>query len=160
MKKAFIFFAVLFVTACSQLKRENATATAGANELPPLMVTMITGEKVMVSSLPGNTILIFFSPDCDHCQREAEAIQLQLNAFKNYTLYFIAAGLPEDIKLFAQKYHLAGYPNVLFARVEIPDVIRVIGPMSTPSFFIYSREKRLVKKFDGETKVEEIVKFL
>lgn len=160
MKKFFILVAVVLATACSQTKKEKVSEATGVSELPPLMMTLLNGEKIMVSSLPGNTILVFFSPDCDHCQREAQAIQGQLDAFKKYTLYFIAGSLPADIQLFAETYHLDGYPNVQFARAEIPDVIRVFGPMSTPSFFIYSSEKRLVKKFDGETKVEEILKFL
>lgn len=161
MKKSFILLVVFLITGCSQPKKEESNKESGTNELPPLMMTLMTGEKVMASSLPGNTILVFFSPDCDHCQREAQAIQGKLAAFKKYKLYFIAPSLPTgDIQQFAEKYLLNGYPNVLFAKADIPEVIRIFGPMSTPSFFIYSSEKRLVKKFDGETKVEEILKFL
>ena len=161
MNKIFIFIVGLVIASCTQPKKEKASLeTGGITELPPLMLTMLTGEKVMVSSLPGNTIIVFFNPDCDHCQREAQAIQSQMEAFKKYTLYFVAPGLPADIQLFADTYHLTGYSNVFFAKAEIPDVIRILGPMSTPSLFIYSNEKKLVKKFDGETKIEEILKFL
>ena len=160
MKNTFILLAAFLISACSQPKQEESNNDAGATELPPLMLTMLTGEKVMTSSLPGNTILVFFSPDCDHCQREAQDIQSKIAAFKKYNLYFIAPGLPADIQLFAETYHLTGYENVIFTQADVQDVMRIFGPMSTPSFFIYSNEKRLVKKFDGETKVEEILKFL
>ena len=160
MKKSFILLGVFLITGCSQPKKEESNKESGTNELPPLMMTLMTGEKVMASSLPGNTILVFFSPDCDHCQREAQDIQSKIDAFKKYNLYFIAPGLPADIQLFAETYHLTGYENVIFTKADIQDVIRIFGPMSTPSFFIYSIKKRLVKKFDGETKVEEILKFL
>ena len=114
----------------------------------------------MVNSLGGNTILIFYVPDCDHCQREAEAIQNQLEVFKNYSLYFIAASEPEEIKRFAERYQLNGRVNVFFARAEVADVVREMGPVGTPALYIYSHEKRLIKKFDGETKVTEIAEVL
>ena len=114
----------------------------------------------MANELPGKTILIFYNPDCDHCQREAEEIRFRLDDFKNYTLYFIAASPDENVRLFAEKYDLLGKGNVLFAKAEVPDVIREMGPMSSPSLYIYSDKKQLIKKFDGETAVEEIIKAL
>ena len=163
MMRAFVFLALLCMAACSSNKKENVSTVEEAperNELPPLQVTLVTGERVMVNSLPGNTILIFYNPDCDHCQREAKAISGQLEAFKNYSLYFIAPGAMEEMNRFASAYGLSGFSNVRFAQTEVADVIRLMGPFPTPSLYIYSSGKRLVKKFSGETDVDEIVKFL
>src|SRR6185369_7753664 len=105
-------------------------------------------------------ILIFFGPDCDHCQRQAESIRKQLDVFKNYALYFIASSPDAEIIRFAETYQLQGYTNIFFARAEIAEVIDRMGPMSVPGIFIYSADRQLVKKFDGETAVNEIAKFL
>lgn len=156
MKSVVIFWSMLLVTACSTPKKESPAGSNDINELPAIPLTMISGERLMANSLAGKTILIFYIPDCDHCQREAEAIRSQLDVFKNYTLYFITASGTEEIKRFAETYRLNGLPNVFFARTEVTDVIREMGPIGTPSLYIYSREKRLIKKFDGETKVAEI----
>ena len=145
----------LFVT-CSAPKKENVPR----NELPAILLTLVSGEKLMASTLEGRTILLFYVPDCDHCQREAEAIRGQLNAFKDYSLYFIAASEPDEMNRFAERYGLKGFANVYFARAEVADVIREMGSMGTPCLFIYSKEKRLIKKFDGETNVNDIVSVL
>ena len=160
MKKIFIFLSVLLLVACSTQKKESTPGSINVNELPAIPLTLISGERVMVNSLGGNTILIFYVPDCDHCQREAEAIRNQLEVFKNYSLYFIAASEPEEIKRFAERYQLNGRVNVFFARAEVADVVREMGPVGTPALYIYSHEKRLIKKFDGETQVAEIAEVL
>ncbi len=122
-------------------------------------MTLESGEKIETRDLHDNVILIFYNPDCYHCQREGAAISQHLDAFKNHTLYFIAASSLENIKQFAEDYHLAGYANILFTQADGPEVIREMGPMDTPSLFIYS-DGRLVKKFDGETRIEEIMRSL
>lgn len=114
----------------------------------------------MTNELTGNAILIFYSPDCDHCQREAEDIKEHINAFRNYSVYFISASLPEDAKRFADTYGFSSQTNMQFAIATYDDVIKIMGPMPTPTMYIYSKDKKLVKRFEGETDVEDIIPFL
>ncbi len=159
--RAIIFLLVgLLVTTCSSSKKESVTELPVANELPALQLTLLNGEKLLVDSLPGSTVLFFFSPDCDHCQREAEDIREHLKAFNDYNIYFIAAHDSGQIEAFSKKYRLSGIPNIVFAHAEVPDVVKVMGSIGTPTLYIYSERKQLVKKFENETDVEEIIKFL
>jgi len=66
----------------------------------------------------------------------------------------------EEIKSFAIQYKLVGYDYVHFVRTEPKDITSNYGGIPTPSVYIYSQEKRLVKAFNGETKIEEIIKHL
>ncbi len=157
--KALILLTAALLLSCSRPGKE-AVSDDAPGALPAFMITLTTGEQLMSNTLSGNLILIFYNPECDHCEREAEDIRKNLGLFENYSLYFIAASPLDVISEFARKYDLVGHSNVKFARAEIPDVMREMGPLGTPSLFIYSKEKQLVKKFDGETPVEEIAKFL
>jgi peroxiredoxin len=159
MKRAYIFLPCLLLMTCGQSKKES-TAAEKPSALPSFMMTLTTGQQLMSNTLPGNLILIFYNPECDHCQREAEAIRKEIEQFRDHSIYFIAASPIETISQFARDYDLTGYSNVVFAKAEIPDVIREMGSIGTPALFIYSKDKQLIKKFDGETKVEEIIKFL
>lgn len=159
MKEVFIFCCLAFlITTCSRPK--NDCEGAQAKQLPALMLTKINGDSVLTSSLEGPVVLVFFSPDCDHCQREAADIRLHISAFKDYSLYFISPSPAEEIKEFATTYGLMGHPNIEFARADVTEVVRLMGKVSTPTLCIYSKEKQLVKRFDGETEMEEIAKFL
>ncbi len=160
MNRILILIIALFLTSCSQSKKESISEATLQSELPSLQITVLPGDTINVSSLPGKIVLFFFSPDCDHCQREATDIREHLNAFKNYDLYFIAARGSGEIEAFAKTYGLNDISNVHFAQAEVPDVVRVMGAIGTPTLYIYSDKKRLVKKFENETDVDEIVKFL
>jgi peroxiredoxin len=151
-----ILFALFFLTAACQTKPKEAAV----NELPDLTITLLDGKKVVSRELSGKNIFIVFFPDCDHCQREAKAIQERIDAFKKYTLYFVATTPQEQIQKFATEYKLNAISNVKFGKIENEMVYRNFGGISTPSLYIYSNEKKLIKKFNGETNVEEIIKFL
>ncbi len=159
-KNIIIFWIALIFVGCSPSKNQSEENKADTNDLPAITLMMITGEKVMANTLPGNSILIFFGPDCDHCQRQAESMRLQLDTFENYSLYFIASNPITEIARFAETYQLRGYPNIFFAQADGPEVMRVLGPLDVPTIYIYSGDRSLVKKFINQTKVYEIAKFL
>lgn len=139
---------------------EIPQAKAEVNQLPYLNFVKLDGTRMTAHDLPGKTILVMFNTDCDHCQREAKAISDNLDSFKGYTLYFLASESVDNIQKFAVDYHLAGLDNVLFGRAEVADVVETFGPIATPSIYIYSLDRRLVKNFNGETGVDEIISHL
>ena len=80
------------------------------NDLPKMIITSLDESKINVHVLKENIILILFQPDCDHCQREAKEIRENLEAFKNYSLYFISADQMAAVKKFGEDYDLVGHP--------------------------------------------------
>jgi len=161
MLRIFIFCLLSIVLlSCSTKPKEEAVLKVEVNELPFLPLKLMSGEVIDAHSLSGNSILILFFTDCDHCQREATAIAERMEAFKKYNLYFISSNTPEQIIQFSSNYKLADFSNVKFAQAETGNIIRTFGAIPTPSVYIYSAERRLVKQFNGETNIEEIIKFL
>ncbi len=127
------------------------------NDLPEMPLLRSDGTQTTARSLTGNVILVFFLPDCDHCQREARQIGNNLNAFKDYALYFVStAPLPEQEK-FGKEYNLSGQPNVSFAQASPDELYKHFGLFPTPTVYIYREGGRLVKVFRDETPVEQII---
>lgn len=130
------------------------------NELPYLSFTDLKNGPSSTRSLPGKSIIILFNTDCDHCQHEAEEINNNADYFKDYHLYFIAADSIHHIQAFGDKYGLSNKQNMHFGRAEFNDVYMNFGSIPTPAIYIYSRERKFVKSFLGQTPVDEILKFL
>ena len=151
---------VLLFSAKSFEKDPPLVAAPVINEYPTMNLVFPDGSMRSARDLPAKSILIFYFPDCDHCQREAADFSKHLATFKNYHLWFIASVPFPEIQKFAADYKLMGYDYVHFVRTEPKDIIGNYGGISTPSVYIYSKEKKLVKFFNGETKVEEILKHL
>lgn len=156
---ALIVTSCIFQLKCSQSREENANAAAGQNDLPKMEVSRLDGTKVNINELKTKIVLILFQTDCDHCQREATAIQENISGFQSYELYFITTTSPADIEAFANQYKLSGYSNVHFCRTSNESILKSFGPIDAPSIYIYS-EKKLVKSFNGETDINEILKYV
>jgi peroxiredoxin len=130
------------------------------NQLPDIKLVGIDGSVQYARELTGKNVLVLFNTDCDHCQREAKEIRNQIKAFESYSVWFVASDSFENMKDFAKTYDLLDQPNVRFARTEIMEVINNFGAISTPSVYIYSDERQLIKSINGETRIEEIIKYL
>ena len=122
---------------CDQPSRKATEALKKEiNELPYLDYKTMKGEPSSTRELPGNSILILFNTDCDHCKREAKEIAEKNEAFKNYELLFIAADSAHYIENFAKTYNLADKPNVKFGYAEYQDVFINFGAIATPAIYI------------------------
>ena len=128
--------------------------------LPSLPLLTTEGTPTNTQAIQGSAVLILFHPDCDHCQREAEAIREHAEAFSTYSLYFITYAPLEEIKQFAQDYQLSDQPNVFFAAAEVQPIVDTFGSVPTPSLYIYSDQRKLVKAFEGETPIEDVLEHL
>jgi peroxiredoxin len=131
-----------------------------ASDLPDLTITKLDNSQLRVKELKGKNILFLFQPDCDHCQRETQELKAHLPAFKAYTLYFVSNYPADILRKFSQDYQLAFEPNVVFATTPVEGILNTLGPLPSPSLYIYDAHGRLVKSFLGETKVAQILPFL
>ncbi len=172
-KNLFIYIIPLLVAttwSCTQVKEETtqtqaAPASAASapeatvNQLPDLTLTKINRSQLSARDLKGKVMLVYFDPDCDHCQEEAKLIQANLDAFKEYALYFISSAPMSKMQQFAWDYKLAG-PNVNLAYATPENILRTFGPVQTPSIYIYSDTGKLVRAFNGQTPIEKILPLL
>src|SRR5688572_15396456 len=135
----FSLIAVL-ISACKTEKKNEPPTASRANDLPAMLITKLDGTSVNAKNLAGKTILILFFPDCDHCQREAKAIQEHLESFGEYNLYFISTASTPEVGKFSVDYGLSGNTNVHFATTTVQQVLDNFGPVDAPSLYIYSAE--------------------
>jgi hypothetical protein len=151
---------VITILACSGRKSKEDLAQPEniptRNDLPKMVITSLDGSQVNVHELKSNIILVLFQPDCDHCQREAKEIRDHLDAFKNYSLYFISADQMPAIEKFGKDYDLLGHTNINFGMTTVQHVLDNFGPIDAPSVYIYVNQQ-LQHKFNGETPIVKIL---
>jgi thiol-disulfide isomerase/thioredoxin len=103
------------------------------------------------------TVLLYFSPDCEHCQHETEEILKNMDSLRNVHFIFITA-LPFDkMKNFYFYYKLGNYKNITLGKDQDYFFSRHFGSQYVPYLAIYNRNKKLVKVFDGGTKVSNLI---
>ncbi|MBK5279522.1 MAG: redoxin domain-containing protein [Bacteroidia bacterium] len=152
----------LAVSGSEEKKPESAPPPKKdlVSQLPNLKLLGLDGSVNYSREFTGKNVVVLYHPDCDHCQREAKEIRTQIKAFEDYDVWFVASDSFENISQFATDYDLVNHSNVHFARAEVEEIINNFGSIPTPSLYIYSEELQLVKAIEGETKIEEIIKYL
>lgn len=162
MNKIFVLFIalVLGLSACKTGNEKGKEVSVDRrNDLPQMMLTLNGRSPISAKTLEGKSILIFFQPDCDHCQREAKEISDHIDAFETYKVYFISTAQLDAMNQFAKDFKLEGKPNIFIAQTTLDEILSSVGPISAPSMFIY-KDQKLVKHLDGETPISEILKYL
>ena len=103
-------------------------------------------------NIPKNkpTIIVYFSPECSHCQGDAKRIAEKLDSLKDVNFIWSSSHEVDKIKEFAIKYKLAGLSNMVFGKdlkYAIPSYYKI---QFTPYFVIYSKDGLFFKEFrDG-----------
>lgn len=133
---------------------EEASAPPPVNQLPKMNVLSLPEESTMaLNSLSGNVVLIFFNPECEHCQDEARLIADNKELFEDYHLYFIASDSLSKITGFAEEYNLK-QPNYHFAFGDGLTVFQTMGAINNvPAVFVY-RDRKLTARAEGVIALE------
>jgi len=110
----------------------------GLAGIPSFPITLVNGGSINTAELTGNITLIFFSPDCDHCQTEAKNINAAKNLFQNKVIYFISIDEIDAITKFRDTYGL-NEPNFHFGKSDVELIVRAVGPISSvPAMYFYN----------------------
>ena len=107
--------------------------------------------KDQISPKYDYTIIIYFSPDCGHCQSSAKEIVMKMDSLKNAFFVFVAYKTLDEVSGFASYYGLDKFPNVRVGRdpkYYVPSFYRVTR---TPFVVVYNKKGLLEKVYDPET---------
>jgi thioredoxin-related protein len=102
------------------------------------------------------TIIILFSPDCEHCQHETKELTAKMDLFKK--VQFVMAS-PLDyslIRKFYDEYKIADYPNITMGRDPSYFLGTFYKVRSFPAIFVYDKKGNYVTSFSGSVPVEEV----
>jgi thiol-disulfide isomerase/thioredoxin len=104
-----------------------------------------------------NTIFIVFSPDCSHCQNEAKMITQNIKQFKN-TQFVMLTYLPyEEMMAFYKVFRIYNYPQITMGRDTKFFFPIYFGVKNLPGIYIYDKNGRFKKSFEGDVKPETIL---
>lgn len=117
--------------------------------------TTIFNTKDIPSGNP--VILMYFSPECEHCQKMTEALLQNMDSLKNVQFVMLTS-LPFNLmKTFYEYYKIANYKNITMGRDYDFFFSRHFGSNYVPYLAVYDRNKKLLKVYDGGTKVSTLI---
>lgn len=147
--------------AIRQVSRKNRI-TAGVQHIPDFSFRQLNGDLFSTAMLEKNrsVLVVYFSPDCEHCQYEAREINKYRPQLKEAQILMVSDDPIPRIQQFDSLFLLSGNPQVKILKSEQDNFYKVFGTRAIPALFIYNKQGVLVKQFMGEANMDAILKYL
>jgi len=156
MKKIAFIMLIAYFAACK-------SHPAGGETFPAfdiLLADSVTRVNTGLITKGNPIVLIYFSPDCEHCQKETESILQHIQSLKGVRFYFITSDPFERLRAFKGYYKLNQYPNIIIGRDEQFFIIRHFKGAYPPYLVFYDQEKYQRAVYQGDTPVDTIISFV
>ncbi|HEY0611208.1 MAG TPA: redoxin domain-containing protein [Chitinophaga sp.] len=149
------------IIAMTNIQQKRETQEQSRQQLPAANFTRLDGKTINLKELGAErkTMIIYFSPDCDHCQYEAKAIKAHIDQFAGTVICMITKATSSQAAEFAATYQLENELIHIFTD-HTGTFYEQFGMVSVPSIFIYDANGNLKKHFSGEVKIESLIKYI
>jgi len=147
-------------------KIDSNAAYLRTKKLPEFKLLLSAKNKDSVwfsdANIPANRpiIVIYFSPDCGHCQHEMREIIKNFDSLKKPFFVFCSFHPIDSIRAFATKYNLEKYPNMVMGR-DVKYYIPVFFDVKfTPFVALYNTKKDFVTEYRQGIKMPELIQLI
>ena len=157
MKKLLFFLSFVAIVSCTNAQ----TAFTPPAAIPPYKILTTDSVYVTPANLKKNkaTMIIYFSPDCSHCQHLMFEMKPFMKDFKNVQVVMITFAEPlKASQVFYRDYDLKKFPNFTVGTEGYTYVVQKYYQVATtPYIAIYDKTGKPFKYYAKPPRVEELV---
>jgi len=158
---------LLLITLILSLNIAKAQSNAAIEKIPPYRILTKDSVFVTPASLKKGkpVMIIYFAPDCTHCQHFTEELKTKMdaekkkgqNTLRNTQIVMVTYTALMNMKLFYIDFELAKYPNIIMGTEgSTYTVLRYFGVKTTPYIAVYGTNGKLVQGFEKIPKLEDV----
>lgn len=128
--------------------------------IPPFKMLMTNGRFFSSSDLPKNkpVILIYFAPECEHCQALMNEFFRNIEAFKTVQIVLVTFKPVQELSPFEKTYETYKYENIKVGTEGTSFFLRKFFRLDTTPFTaLYNKDGKLIHSYKKETPVEDLV---
>lgn len=160
MKFSFFLLLTCFTYVVAAQQDTSLPAFKRYPVIPGLQLLTLDSTKFTKESIPKKkqVLLMLFSPDCDHCQHEAEQIVANKEALKNTQIVMASTFPLFRLKEFAEKYGLTKMENVAVTKDPYYLLVSFYAIRNFPYLALYNKKGGLIETFEGSVGIDRIMK--
>jgi len=158
-----LFLLILAFTvklASAQTLPPDSPAYKRFPSIPPFTILQADSTNLTKDNLKHHqpTLIMYFSPDCDHCKHQWAEMEKQMNELKKYQIVMVTYQPFEEMVDFYKEHKIAGYSNIKMGRDTkffLPPFFKI---KSLPFQALYDKKGELITTFEGNVGVAKILK--
>lgn len=101
-------------------------------------------------------LILYFSPDCGHCQLETEELLSRMKELNNLQIVMITSRPFADMANFADHYKIKRFPAIKIGSDPARFVTTFYDVRFTPFSALYDKNGKLVKVYESGIDMEEL----
>jgi thioredoxin-related protein len=158
MKKLFILFSLVMLAACTQAQNKH-----DITYIPPFKILKADSTSFTPANLKKDkpVMIIYFSPDCTHCQHLVYEMKPKMKEFADVQIVMITFtdfNRLIMLKNFIRDFNMAKYPNITIGTEGRTYVVQQFYQVATtPYIAIYDHKGKLVRAFDKAPTMDELI---
>ncbi|MFI5137380.1 MAG: TlpA family protein disulfide reductase [Sphingobacteriales bacterium] len=158
MKKLLFLFGLIIAAGCSNAQIQTYVPPP---HIPPYHILNTDSVYITPANLKKNkpVMVIYFSPDCSHCQHLMYDLKPKMKAFKNIQVVMITFVLQlKAIQVFYRDFDLKKYPNFTVGTESPPyKVQQYYNVHTTPYIALYNKNGKLLKAYEKVPDVDTLL---
>jgi thiol-disulfide isomerase/thioredoxin len=161
MKKILLILTLIIAAGCT--RAQETVDTKNIQNVPPFKILRQDSTWFSAKDLKKNkpVMIIYFAPDCSHCQHLMYDLKPHMKELKNVQIVMVTFTEASMLKLlqdFYKTFDLKKYPNVTIGTEGHSYVVqRYYQVRMTPYIAIYDRKGKIVKAYVHAPSVKELV---
>jgi thioredoxin-related protein len=137
----------------------NTVVFAQAGKLPPFRMMQANGKVFKAEDLPIGKpiIIIYFSPDCDHCNILMRDFFKHRESFKNASIAMVTYLPVDDVRKFSQKYNVSKHTNLYVGSEGSTLFLKNYYTLTQMPFIaLYTKNGDFVKSYRNEEALTDL----
>ncbi len=164
MKQVFIAIVLLFSYSFihAQQMKDPQAPYLRTKAIPEFKILQTDSSWFTKDQIPKNkaVVMIYFSPECGHCQITSQQIVSDMDNLKNIFFIFASYHAVDALKSFAHTYKLDQYTNIRLGRDPAYFIPSFYQVKSTPFMAVYGKDGKLIQAYEKGTDPETILQLL
>lgn len=158
MKTVFTLIAASLVTGASA-QIDSTQQYFKSPYIPAFNIRKVPDSSIFTNSMLQKdkpTIVMFFDPDCKHCEDATKSFTAKIDKFKNVQILMVTIYEISRINKFCKDNKLGQHPNIIVTKDVTFDFAKYYQVHSLPDVYVYDKNGKLVNHYRQEIPVDEI----
>jgi len=160
INKLLLFFGLITIVSASCAQNPPVSKSKAAQGIPPYRILNTDSVYVTPADLKKNmpVMVIYFSPDCSHCQHLMYELKPKMNELKHVQVVMVTfVQQIKAIQVFYRDFDLKKYPNFTVGTEGYTYLVqRYFDVHMTPYIALYDKNRKLVKAWEKAPSADEL----
>jgi peroxiredoxin len=146
----------------TKAQTDSLTSYQKVPYIPPFKIQLLDSSWYSKANLPAKkqVLILYFSPDCGHCQLETEEVISRMNDLRSLQIVMITSKPYQEMAEFADHYKINRFSTIKMGSDPQRFVTNFYNVKFTPFSALYDKKGKLIKAYEEGIDWKELISLI